>query len=1177
MSVGKRIRNLLLGLAGLVLVLLVALQVVLRPRVLTGMVNRLAAEYVDGQVSFREVRAHVLKSFPYLNVEAQDFAITYPHGRYQHYDSLYTDAGRRFSLLKAGRGEEQDTLASFQKLSVSLDYMAFLEGREIRIHRLEMEHPRVFAHSYGTEANWDILPLGKQDSTREKKPLPPLEVSGLRMVGRPMVVYTNPADTLHLLFTLRRLALDGKLRTDAWDKARAGLALDSVLVSGRMPRDTVLLRLERLRLQADNRQVHLDLEASSRLATQNFGRLRVPLKVEADARIPERADTALEVNVERLALELASIGLEGKGTVVKWPEAWDLDVQALIDDCPLGQVIRQYRDNIPFFKKIDTDARLHLSASASGRLGEGQTPSVEARVKIPLAGIDYEGLGRKGRLALEGTVSTNDLKEVNARVDRLLVELMGGHLDASARIGDLLGKDPLISLDGTVNARVDSLTQAFTREQGITGTGRIDARLQGKARLSQLNPKQIGAATVQCSLDASTLSLERAADSLHARVPHLQMELSTRANQIDRNLKKGARVLALKGQCDSLDLTRGNLFVRGTDVQLLMQNSADILKGGKDLTSLMGLLKMKRLRLRDADGVSLDLQQNTEYFRITPSGEQQAVPKLSLRTENSRVDLRQRHNSYTLFGLKLDLSAARHQRRQLTSADSLAFRARQNARPQPRRQDDFAGKDIRISLSDQLKDYFRNWDFEGKLQLGSGRLRTPSFPLSTSLSKVEGRLNNDTLELKQLGLKAGTSQLQASGRLSGLRRAVLGRGRGTLKLKADVQSNFLNANELLRAYAYYQQYTPSAAPDGDAEVSLEQLPDSLGSPLIVIPANLEVELSVESTGIRYNDLLVNWAAADVAMRQRTLQITNAVAASNMGDIYFEGFYATRSKQDIQAGFDLNLVDITAEKVIALFPAVDSIMPMLKSFAGDLDCELAATADVDTCMNLVLPSVDGIMRISGKDLRLKDSQEFSKMAKLLMFKNSEEARIDNMSVSGMVRDNVLEVFPFILDIDRYLFAASGVQHLDQPFNYHISVVRSPLLVKFGLNAWGPDFDHIHYKLGQPKYRSTQVPVYTRQLDTVQMNLVAAIHNVFELGVEKALQEHRNQPYLQVDAAQLTDADAQEDSQVLDQLRNRERMMGDVRQRVAARLDLLRAQVLQLAEEAARKNPPPDDEL
>ena len=334
---------------------------------------------------------------------------------------------------------------------------------------------------------------------------------------------------------------------------------------------------------------------------------------------------------------------------------------------------------------------------------------------------------------------------------------------------------------------------------------------------------------------------------------------------------------------------------------------------------------------------------------------------------------------------------------------------------------------------------------------------------------------------------------------------------------------------------------------------------------------------MESTGIKYDSLMVSWAAADIAMRERTLQITNALAASNMGDLYVEGFYATRSKDDIKAGFDLNIVDISAEKVLTLLPDVKKEMPIMNSFSGNLDMEVAATTEIDTTMNVVLPTLDGIMRFTGSQLALKDSKEFTKIAKLLLFKDNSKAVIDNMSVTGMVRDNTVEVFPFVLDVDRYMLAASGIQNLDESFNYHISVIRSPLMVKFGLNAWGDDFDHIKYGLGKARYTSPNVPVFTKQLDTVQYNLVAAIHNVFELGVEKAMAENTGQTFIQ-DSKERAGFYEQIDTVAMDdvimaKVESMEGMTGDVVDRVATRLEILKKQVIELEKQSALK---PDED-
>lgn len=1159
MKTWKRIRNGLLwtlgSVLGLVLLVLVTLQVILRPKVLTSIVNRVAADYVEGEVHFSEVKAHVIKSFPFLHLEARDFSITYPHSRYERYDSLFTESSRRFSLMRAGwqrpeipgkdgqagkDGQDgqarQDTLASFRHLDVELNYVALLGGT-IHIHSLTLTRPRIFAHYFdSTAANWDILPLGGANTTADKdstaKPLPPIKLREIHLTDRPFIVFTDPADTLHGLFTMRRLQLDGNLETENLKYARTQLAIDSLFVSGRLPADTVALALERLRINAQDCRVQLELDARTHLRTEDFGRLKVPIHLDADATLEQVAPKEMGANIHELNLAVSALNLQAKGEV--WYRAngnLDIDLSASTTDFPLGRTLREYENNFPVLKNLKTNAVLSLDASAKGTYGNGQVPLV------------------------------------NATLHKLMVDIYGAHLNLKGSARDLLGKDPALAVSGRIRARADSLAQAFT--EGIDASGTIDATLSAKARLSQLDMVHIGAAEINADLTATDLSVQM--DTIQAQLPKLEVNLATKGNKIDKNIREGARVLALKVHADTLDASMGEqMFIRGGKFTVLMQNSADILKGGKQLTPLMGLVKVGSLRLRDAEGMSIGLKDNVETFRVTPASQMRPAPHLRLTSKSGRLRARLGENMYALRDVKFDIGAQKHQRK-VFPRDSLRRRRPPGT---PVKADDFAASDIRLNLGEGIRNYVRNWDLNGNLAMEGGRIFMPAFPLRTRLSGVQGSFDNDTLDLKSLTVQAGASDLSAQARLTGLRRALIGRGRSRLKLKADVQSKYIDVNELMRAYAYYSTYQPAARMSDEAieaSVNAAELPDSAASKLIVIPGNLEVDFTLESTGIKYDSLLVNWASMDVAMRQRTLQVTNAVAASNMGDIYFEGFYATRSKQDIKAGFDLNLVDITAEKVITLFPSVDTLMPMLTSFAGDLDCELAATTDIDTLMNLVKPSVDGVMRISGKDLTLKDSKEFTKIAKLLMFKDKQKARIDNMAVTGIVQNNVLEVFPFVLDVDRYQLAASGTQRLDNAFNYHISVIRSPLLVKFGLNAWGEDFDHIHYGMGKARYRNANVPVFTKQLDKAQYSLVAAIHNIFEIGVEKALQENRTGQYWTAEAptgekpADATETAAAETlpEQVLEQqVQDLATLQKNVLEHVSVRREAIKQDVLQL---------------
>ena len=119
-----------------------------------------------------------------------------------------------------------------------------------------------------------------------------------------------------------------------------------------------------------------------------------------------------------------------------------------------------------------------------------------------------------------------------------------------------------------------------------------------------------------------------------------------------------------------------------------------------------------------------------------------------------------------------------------------------------------------------------------------------------------------------------------------------------------------------------------------------------------------------------------------------------------------------------------------------------------------------------------------------------------------------ASIDRMSVEGLISDNRLEIFPFVLSIDRYTLAMSGVQNLDSSFKYHISVIESPLLFRMGVDLSGT-FDDFKFKIGKAKFKSTDVPVFSTVVDKAKLNLAQSIHDIFIKGAEAAIRENENQ--------------------------------------------------------------------
>jgi hypothetical protein len=393
---------------------------------------------------------------------------------------------------------------------------------------------------------------------------------------------------------------------------------------------------------------------------------------------------------------------------------------------------------------------------------------------------------------------------------------------------------------------------------------------------------------------------------------------------------------------------------------------------------------------------------------------------------------------------------------------------------------------------------------------------TPYLPLRNILKGTDIEFNNNEFKINEFKMVSGDSEVSAKGSLSGLRRALL--GRGTYNLDMDLSSGKMNADELLAAFNAGMSFDPDSEAGtmsgaSDSEFLKMVVADSLeadnGNSLIIVPADLNADIRLHASDISFSDLHIDSLKADILMKERCMQIINSTAGTNMGKAEFEGFYSTRTKKDIRTGFNFNLMDVTSEKVIAMMPAIDTIMPLLKSFSGLIDCQMAATASLDTCMNILTPSINGVVRIEGEDLTMKDNEVFSSLAQKLKFKNRKEGRIDKMTVEGVIKDNTLEVFPFILDLDRYTLALSGLQNMDMSYKYHVSIIRSPIVFKVGVDIYGPDFDNMKFKIGKPKYRTTDVPVFTAVIDQTRINLAESIRGIFEKGVEIAVKENERQ--------------------------------------------------------------------
>lgn len=1124
-----------LWIAGIWIGLMVIIQIVLSPAVLTKTANKIAAEFVDGEISFGKAYVSVLKHFPKVTLSLEDFTITYPAERF---DSLER-AGVQGHMLYHGTGETADTLASFKELSASLRLLPLVKG-EFHIPHVSLVQPRIFAHSYneGT-ANWNMFRLGDSEEEEDgSTSIPVISLGHISLEDHPHIVYTDSKDTLFAMIDLAKLHFDGKLKTDRMSKAKIGLRMDSLFVAGRMGRDTVAMGLDMLHIHEHRHHMDINAHAKAFLATRAFGRMQVPIDISGAVSFPK--DTVTAISLENFRADIATVPFYADADIRLYDGRTGVEGTLGIRECKLQNVLSDYLSHfIPEAEMVETDAIVSLKADISGCYDHatGALPDIKATLDVPESAIAYEPFPHDIKLGLTAKAETDDKGRINVDIEDAAVNTVGMKLLADAGARDLLGEDPLLNIDGSLTASFDSLQTFIPDTMNVQASGRLAADIKGNARMSHLNLYNFSRADLTGELSLKDIVLNAPDDTISVNIDTIGILLGPETRTSRRDPSKSFRLLAVKGSARNADIVyKEALTLKGKGLAFSAMNSIPEGDDTSKVSYLGGTVSAQLLSVKDSEGSSVNLDQTTNRFQMIPKRGQPTVPMLTFSSVNKRITLATSVNRAILTDSEIRASAAMNtlERKAKMQAfrDSLArvypdipkdslFRHMMKQRtarevPEWMKEEDFRKSDINIKLDESLAKYFREWDLKGSIDVRTGIVMTPYFPLRNIIRGFECDFNNNEISIDSLKLVAGESEIAAKGKLTGLKRALL--RNGLMNLNVDITSGGVNANELLKAYNAGNAFNPETAKESmenatNSEffkmVTTDTTSVSEEINLIVVPSNLNADISLNASNIRYSDLNISKMTADLIMKERCVQITNTTAKTNMGDISFDGFYSTKTKKDLKTGFSLNLMDITAEKVIDLMPSVDTLMPLLKSFKGLLNCEIACTAQIDTNMNIVMPSINGVMRISGEDLSISDNEMFRTLARKLLFKNKKEGKIEKMTVEGVIKDNVVEIFPFVLKVDRYTLAMSGIQNLDMSFKYHVSVLKSPFLIRLGIDLSGPDFDNMKFRIGKAKYKNTKVPVFSAVIDDTKINLLSSIKGIFEKGVEAAIKENEEQ--------------------------------------------------------------------
>ena len=213
-----------------------------------------------------------------------------------------------------------------------------------------------------------------------------------------------------------------------------------------------------------------------------------------------------------------------------------------------------------------------------------------------------------------------------------------------------------------------------------------------------------------------------------------------------------------------------------------------------------------------------------------------------------------------------------------------------------------------------------------------------NYPVSMPVLKLA--LDGDDLKLKNFIMSAKNSDLQLSGTINDVAKAIVGEEKlsGNLTLK----SNNLNINELMNVMVVSENPADSlsVAPDTVVQMSV-----------IEIPENINLSLRTDIKHALYGKANFKNINGDVVLKNQSVLLDNLNFTSDLGAMNITLLYKALNQSRADFSAELKIDKLNINTLTTKLPEVDTMLPMLRSFEGLISTDIIAVGEFDSTLNI----------------------------------------------------------------------------------------------------------------------------------------------------------------------------------------------------------------------------------
>lgn len=678
-----------------------------------------------------------------------------------------------------------------------------------------------------------------------------------------------------------------------------------------------------------------------------------------------------------------------------------LNVDYQLDECKIDSILALVPEKyLSFMDNMKLACNVALKGNLNGVFGEKKKPVLTADMTVKDADFSYKTLATK----LENTdfkvstvINMNDISDMELDLKDFSTNTDMGPLKASGKISDLLGD---ILCDLTVDANLDlKRCLVFVKDDvGLQADGRAKVDLKKlKLNVSEIRKSNFRNAVADGTIVIDGLDVNLK-DNIFANSDNVSVKVVFPGTDnkyfkdfVDLGINSDN--LTVKLISDKIDAN-----LRDADIQLSL---SDVVHPVNDSYYVNCTFKMSNFD-GTLDTISLVTVNPNGSYVLFPSerNNQNAANKLSLKTNSMKLDL---GNTYKLTAQTVGLHGQ-------YDRDSTQTNILSRWNPDV----DINLKEAFVTLANDS--VIRIKTLQSKLNPDRFKIGNSSFFVNNSSFNLYGDLYNMNgyLDNKEL-----------------------------LKGEFNFTSPYADINQLI-------DFINGFVVKDTVDIADENI-DKEANPLIV-PHGVDFVLNTNVRKAKYNTTGIEDLGGKLYINDGDLILEQMAFTCNAARMQLTALYRSPRKNHLFAALDFHLLDISIAELIDMIPDIDTVFPMLKSFSGNGEFHIAAETYLTENYSPKLSTLKGAAAFSGQNLVILDSETFNTIAQYLQFNNREYNKIDSLAVEATIFRNEIDVYPFMVTMDKYSAIIGGRHTLANTFDYNISMMN-PVLLRVGVDVKG----------------------------------------------------------------------------------------------------------------------------